>query len=413
MEYVFYFDESFHDRKITLSEKGIFNVLEDNALDNYIGVFWGCKQKTLHRNIRLINDFEVEQRKLFGLNNEIELKSTIIGKRNFEYGISSFNKKTTCFYRSLFTLFDSINPIVQITAISKMEFFIRQSFKGFEFPKSFGVNENNFYYSFTKLMIVYKNKDLFKAIYNAQNNHCRDEMIEELLFTLDSIIVVIMDIPRKQKEVQAFIDLRRILTFAKFQVNIQEKLNFTYKPNFDGLCRLLGEISINTKSIKLILDKEENTFKEALTYPFGKVKQSNSENSMQLHLSDFLSSFIGRMMYALSNDQNFLEDRITNIEDIGDYDLKRKRLLSAQWFNIDEEKFKLYKLIHSVIIEKNIHYWTIMTFSYSDQVVVFLALLRHFASYDSFDSFNAIKTEMHSEFFNARCCDEIQRHFNR
>ncbi len=53
--YIFYFDEAYHDRKISISEKGILNTQVPNALDNYVGVFWGEKisESLDHKNCYL------------------------------------------------------------------------------------------------------------------------------------------------------------------------------------------------------------------------------------------------------------------------------------------------------------------------------------------------------------------------
>ena len=37
--YTFYFDESFHDRKLLVNDKGQINALREDALENYVGVF--------------------------------------------------------------------------------------------------------------------------------------------------------------------------------------------------------------------------------------------------------------------------------------------------------------------------------------------------------------------------------------
>ena len=42
----FYFDEAFHDQKITNIE-GVLNSMTENALDNYIGVFLGLSEELL------------------------------------------------------------------------------------------------------------------------------------------------------------------------------------------------------------------------------------------------------------------------------------------------------------------------------------------------------------------------------
>ena len=80
MHYNFYFDESFHDRAVTLSPDGILNILDSNKNDSYIGVFWGCSNTKASKSLRLLLNFEERQRQSFGLANENELKSTNISK---------------------------------------------------------------------------------------------------------------------------------------------------------------------------------------------------------------------------------------------------------------------------------------------------------------------------------------------
>ena len=102
MEYDFYFDESFHDRKIKLTSSGELNTLSDNALDSYIGVFWGCLHNDLNDAVTLLTAFEEKQKAKFGLSEGQELKSTTIAKKNFKYGVATFNSNTLDFYRDLF-----------------------------------------------------------------------------------------------------------------------------------------------------------------------------------------------------------------------------------------------------------------------------------------------------------------------
>lgn len=52
MKYIFYFDESFHDRKIVISEQGTINTLRDDAIDDYVGAFGGCKREYLNEYVR-------------------------------------------------------------------------------------------------------------------------------------------------------------------------------------------------------------------------------------------------------------------------------------------------------------------------------------------------------------------------
>lgn len=260
-------------------------------------------------------------------------------------------------------------------------------------------------------MIVYKHDELITALYNAKNSSDIEELRKRLINTLDIIIEATHNIPRKERELIAFSQLRRILTDSKLNISINTKLDFRYFPNFDGLCSLLQEIEIKPQKIKLVIDDEEKTFIEAQRYSFGKTKQANSKNVIQLHLSDFISGFIGRMMYAISNDKSMVEDSIADIRNIYENDLESKRLLSPQWFAVTDEQFELYRLVYKALIGMHQHYWTIQTMSYADQAVSFCSLLKHFAAYDDFAAYQRIEPEMHSEYFNARCCEELDSHY--
>jgi len=412
LDYVFYFDESFHDRKIKINSKARFNILTDNSLDNYIGVFWGCHQNSLQRNIALLTSFENQQKRNYGLCEDQELKSTTISKKNFKHGIYSFNRKTLNFYHSLFSLIRNINPIIQINAISKMEYFIRRAFVGIRFPTIFDVNINTFFYSLTKFFITYRHEKLVMSLYNAQDLFAVEAFQEELLNTLEEVIYSTRNIPRKEREHSAFLQLWHILTAAVLDVNVNSEVDFRYYPNFDGLCKLLIEVDINPNRIKLVIDNEDNTFIEAQRYSFGKVKQADSKNVIQLRLSDFLSGFIGRMMYAISTDPLMLEDEVTDIRKLKENDLSSKRLLSPEWFDIDEKKFELYCLIYKALFEEHQHYWTIMTMSYADQMASFCSLIKHFAGFDDFKSYKSVSAIMHSEYFNSRCCDALLDHYH-
>ena len=79
----FYFDEAFHDQKITNIE-GVLNSMTENALDNYIGVFLGLSEELLKDAEIVFLEFEQKYRKVFSIHKDNELKSRQIKiKRNY------------------------------------------------------------------------------------------------------------------------------------------------------------------------------------------------------------------------------------------------------------------------------------------------------------------------------------------
>ena len=407
VHYNFYFDESFHDRAITLTPAGDLNVLDESKNDSYIGVFWGCKHSETSKVMRILSRFEERQRSNFGLPKGKELKSTNISKDHFTYGLRSFNKNTLVFYKDLFNTLELLNPVIQIESISKVEHYLRCLFKGTEFPS--WVDSNAFFYSLTKFFITYHNPQLLQKLYSVVDNDSAEEFRELLLHQITELLRVIEDIPRKPKEKTAYQEICFILKSINIELGDGKRCDFDYSPNFKGLINLLKEIGIPFQKVNLSIDQEEKTFQTAERYSFNSIKQQKSHNSVYIRLSDWISGFIGRMMFALSNDSSIQEDRLEKFEDIRKNDLTTKRILSSKWFEIDKERFELYHLIYKTLIVQQEHYWTTMTLSYCDQTVMFYSLIRYFASYQTYEDYCKIESQMHSEYYNTACCEELQK----
>ena len=407
LHYNFYFDESFHDRAITLSSEGILNVLDESKNDSYIGVFWGCKNTESSRALRLLSQFEMRQRKNFGLPNDKELKSTNISKNHFEVGLRSFNKNTLVFYTDLFQTIKTLKPIIQIEAISKVEYYLRCLLNNTEFP--YWVDSKAFFYSLTKFFIVYHNSQLLQALYSVVDSESAAKFKDLLLEQISILLDAIKGIPRKSKEESAYREIYMILASLDIELKDGKHCDFDYSPNFNGLINLLTEIDIPFQKVNLAIDQEEKTYQTALRYSFNSVKQQKSHNSVYIRLSDWISGFIGRMMFALSNDCGMQEDKVDHFEDIKKNDLTSKRILSSKWFDIDKDRFDLYHLIYDTLLVQQEHYWTTMTMSYCDQVVMFYTLIRYFAGYHSYADYCRVESKMHSEYYNASCCNELMR----
>ena len=409
MEYVFYFDESFHDRKISIKENGTINTLQENDIDNYIGVFWGCEQKQLRENIGRLQAFESKYRKILTLPDGKEFKSDIITPKNYSYGIHSFNPMTMRFYMDFFSMLDEMKPIIQINAISKMEWGLRVIFKSGK--SNFAVNWNAFFYSLTKYFITYKPVDIIKLMYQVEDQESLLDFQRCLVQGLRKISEAEQGITRKEREAPAFFEIAKIIESMELNSVFSRKIDFTYIPNFQGLCNLLNEKNIDKRRIKLMIDKEQRTFEAAEKYSFKKVVQRDSANVIQIRLSDFISGFFGRMIRGLMNDLEASEKQITDSTNIDKSALVDKRLLSIDWFVLDEQQFELYQMIYHVMILNCSYYWTTMTTSYCDEVCCFYSLIRYISSYANYLEFSEISPKMHSERYNSCCIDELESHY--
>ena len=105
------------------------------------------------------------------------------------------------------------------------------------------------------------------------------------------------------------------------------------------------------------------------------------------------------------------ERDLLDYDDIDIEDLKYKRLLSKNWFDLSEEQYNLYLLIYQVLIIQQEHYWSSMTMSYSDDVSCFYSLLRYIAGYKNYSEFRKIDNQMHTEYYNSCCLNELERYY--
>lgn len=410
MKYVFYYDEVFHDRKITIKDNEL-NVLRSNGFDNYIGCFCGFQQKDLLNVIDELSNFELKYRQKFGISKESELKSTVVSEKHYKYGLKSFNKLDYEFYTDYFTLLNKLNTIIQINVLNKVEFLIHRLILNTNSNFWYGFNLKSFIYSFTKFFVIYGNKDLFNSFSNVKDKNTALNFKNELLRNIDIVIDNITGISRKKKELSAFIEMRIIITSFDFESVIYENMNFVYEPNFGGLCKLLNELEISPKEVKITIDNEENVFNASKHYKFGITKQADSKNVIQLRFVDILCGFIGRMMRAITIDESRQEDSIEYISDIEKNDLSTLRIISESWFDINEKIFNFYLLVYDALIVRHEYYWTTMTMIYGDDVIAFYSLLRYFAIYDNYENYKKVKFEDHRKYYNSMCIEELSNYY--
>ena len=407
--YTFFFDEALHDRKIGILDDGDFNFLKDASFDVYIGAFWGIRTKKVSNIYTLLESFENAQKQRYGLDDDQELKSTTIGKKNFRYGLRSLNHNSYCFYNDLFDMLHGMLPVVHITMISKMELYLRHFFQNFDIK--LGINEQKlFYYSITKFIIVYGTEQLRNELLEVQNESDMDHFIDSMISELQTIINKTRGIPRKSGEVAAFKQLIQTLKNSNKAKGIVEKqYPFEYSCSFDGLCRLLEEKRINISTTEIIIDEEINTLKAAQLYRFEKTKSLKSHQSIELRLSDWIAGFLGRMVVALNKDSG-INEHYESIEELDEKDIVSKHLLSSEWFDINKDVFDLYQKAFQVfILDREYDYWATMTGSYSDSTVFFYSLLRYFGSYHDYDSYKCVTNQMHSEYFNSCACNGLSQ----
>lgn len=410
MHYNFYFDETFHDRKITISENGTINALLEDADDSYIGVFIGFDNRYKCSFQRQFVKLESKYKTVYGITGEF--KSISIKRKNFINGIKSFNENAFSFYYDFFNMLSDNNLIFHINILSKIELFVRNLYPVTLLNETF-IPYKQFYYSLTKYIIIYNNAELIKKLFESIEENNLQIITQELIRQINITIETIKNIERKTLEVPALKELIIVLQSIDESTTIENKLDFVYNQNFEGLKLMMNERGVNVNKIDLIIDREQKTYESALSYNFNRVEEKDSKYQIFLRMVDHLCGFIGKMIYALHNDKQFKEDKVISIEKIKDIDIERKHLISKEWFMLNEEQFKLYKKITKALVINQCYYWSTITWTYCDEMVMFYSLLNYINQYNEYKDFVTVKSELHSEYYNGYVCSRLSEQYKK
>ncbi|AIQ55695.1 hypothetical protein [Paenibacillus borealis] len=401
----FYFDESFHDRKITY-KNGKVNIHKDDACDSYVAVFIGGDINICHKLEKKYSLFEETQKRMFGLNQEHELKGITIGKKNFKYGLASFNKDAVCFYKEYFSMF-SEEVYVQMNILSKTAQVIETIFSEANFSRGM-FNKKEFLYSVTKALNNYRFNDILIRLFDEKGSFNNKKLVDSFIRNLKLIIKLSNNSTKKRLERDAYNNLIVMLNEVKGELNTSTKYLFDYEYIFDNFNSYNTENLLVYKQMDLFIDKEVSILKTASeNKKYGSVTSCESTECWGVRISDILSNFIGRMVKALSEDLK--EPPIHNKNVLNSYDFKTKKLLNTEWFKLNEKQFNLYKVINDVFkIRKNAMY----TSYFFDYELLFSEILGYFGEYVSYEKYQNYSIEEHAELFNTTCCRAIAERYN-
>jgi len=383
LKYNFYFDESFHTRTITepsFSANDYFN--------SYISTGMGINSNNISRIFRKYKEFEEKYKKFYSVS---ELKSEIINKKHYKYGISTFKKNEVELYYDYFTFLLDNDIQYYISVCDKLEYLLLQC----KYKAPYYFNKYACIYSLTKLINVYRPKDVIEDIMNKNN-----KLIEDLRKFLIKQLNINGNIKLKENENEA---INNILLFLKYIDASEIDYVFSYNFTYIGLNKLIQEL--NLSDVKVIIDKEATgrIWKSAKKEGFVDSRQINSKRSPGVRISDMFCGFISRTMRAIYDDTK-------NNPQIPYTD---KHMLNEKWFIIDENRFNLYKLV-AKYIKKNINvYYGSYVGIYFDLFDEFIGLVYYFDKFDSFINYNKKNTKEHFEKCNniilSRICNDLKR----
>ena len=387
------------------------NILADNLLDDYIGFFWGTRETNVDNILDKLSAFESKYLARFDLSNVSELKSRRFKNKQFLAGIYSFSKVMLDFYTDLFNLCNSEKMIFQLNVVSKMEILVRRLFPDRNWFVQNGFIYDSFVYSFSKLLIFYNHTDLIAELCNLHlaSEENRIKIIKE---TILKVIKAGENVTRKEQEVHIFKQLLIILNCPGLTVAPVDSQDWVYFVNYDGLCNLLKEISINPRRVSVYIDDEDHTVAAADGYAFKHVEGLSSTENICIRLSDWLAGFVGKMVWSIVHDPQITEEKITDVNSIKTSEFSRKRMLSPCWFILNEAKFTCYKAAADCYVRRQPHRWTLLHCAYADHIIEFFTLLRYIDQYD-YNSYCSISPEEHCDKYTVMCLRELEAYYQK
>jgi len=361
MTYNFYFDESFHSRRISSSS------LNDNDYFNsYISIGIGFKEY-MHDKIRKkYMNFEKKQKDVFGFYCETdELKSKIVSKKHYKYGLASFNVKEVNLYQDYFEFLLNNNILYYFSSCDKLEYLLLQC----NYNSSEMFNIYACIYSIVKMINVYRPKNVIMDILNNSTN-----LISDLKQFCKNQIKANGSLKLKELENEAF---SNIVLFLEEMDSSNINYDFNYDFTYRGFSLFLNEVGIKNTNVFIDQEGTNKIVESAKKFDFKNVIPNDSKDSFGIRVSDMICGFISKMMRALYDD--------TKNDPSIPY--TTQHLLNSEWFRINDLQFKLYKTIAKYIKKYNNVYYGSYISLYCDLFSELMGLIYFFDGFSSYDEY--------------------------
>lgn len=377
-EYKFYYDETEHSRSLSYK-----TIVANEFYDGFVAAIVGwaaCDEAYLECKYTA---FESKYRSP----GASELKSTSLNKKQFRYGLSSLSKANVRMIGDFLDLFDE-STLVYYSFSSKVEHLIYRLFPQRYIP---GISMDLLMYSLAKLVVQYRPEKVVEAFYGDP-----EQLVEAVRsFLLDRIERNAANFKLKCTETEQCELILAIMDTATPLGNVE----WEYRSPLEGFALYLSEHS-NIDNYELVIDREEKTAKTAKELGFPIVRQTDSANCFGVRMADMLAGILGKMLKSIRAELTY-----SSSEDELD-----KKLFDERWFDIDDARLGLYKQLKRVLAQSDDCWYKAYAGGYSDDLVVLIALLNYFSSFESSEELKK-DLDKHPEAFNACCCRDLQQRF--
>ena len=224
-------------------------------------------------------------------------------------------------------------------------------------------------YSITKALVIYRPQETIKCLYRSP-----EDFLEELkAFFRDRIGYNKNNLELKKAESMAFQEILLVLD----EISDAPKINWDYRMPFDGFNKYLQEKDIQNYS--LIIDKEgeseeeSKTLKSARKIGLDNSDEADSTEQPGLRIADMMAGIISKLLKGLCDSLRYqsLDESIN------------KKILDVGWFGLSEAQLELYKKLYRLICEWQPAWYKSYSGIYSDDLVLFNALLNFMNHFES------------------------------
>lgn len=387
--YSFYYDESEHSRKINFD-----TVSASNYYDNFVSVIIGWTKEKEHSVFEKYSVFEAKYAERKDKNGE--LKSKTLKPNQFEFGFASLNKENTQFIDDFLSIFDK-EIRLYFSVASKIEYLVLQLFS--EYKNGYFVDADAMKYSITKALVVYRPKKVIKCIYDSPESFV--DVLKE--FFRERIECNRKNIALKEQESNAFAE---ILSYLE-NISIVPELHWDYRIPFQGFRKYLTENQID--NFTLLIDKEGETDRTSKTLQaawqigLNNAEEANSLSSYGLRMADMLVGIMSKLLKSLCDSLHYHSDE----------EGTTKKLLNTRWFQMNESQLNLYKKLYKIVCEWDHAWYKSYAGIYSDDLIVFIALLQFMNHFESAEQIQAGDIDMQGEYFNSFTCQQLSDYFDK
>lgn len=382
-KYVFFYDESEHSRSIT---KETINA--KNFANNFVVAIVGHQFSDLNSIESKYQKLEEDYKKYYCVD---ELKSTVIKKSKYIHGLKELKDTDVNLINDVFNFTKASNLQLYVSVQNKIEYVINQMLCNYD--NDLFIDADSLRYSVSKLINMYMPQNVIEAIY--LNN---GSFISELIIFLKKLLELNKNNPNKINENPAIEQLLLLLE----AYNKDFIIDWNYSFSFNGFNLFLKERLI--KDISLVIDKEGKgtTLETAKSESIIDAIEVDSINCVGVRIADMIAGIVSRFIVSIHNALSYksLEDG------------KNLKFLGHEWFEIDEKRFNVYKLIKKVIIDLNSSWYKTYCSQYSDDFLYFIALINYFDSFQNYEEFRKVKIEEHPYKLNGVAIEMLKKRFS-